>query len=66
MKLILTPPYLVILTRAGLTKTDRQYRKHMDFDKAISIIREASGTQLSPEVVDAFFRLVDKGEIKAK
>jgi putative nucleotidyltransferase with HDIG domain len=45
--------------------SDRQYRKHMDFDKAISIIREASGTQLSPEVVDAFFRLVDKGKIKA-
>ena len=45
--------------------SDRQYRKRLDFDKAISIIREASGTQLSPEVVDAFFRLVDKGEIKA-
>jgi HD-GYP domain-containing protein (c-di-GMP phosphodiesterase class II) len=45
--------------------SDRQYRKRMDFDKAISIIREASGTQLNPEVVDAFFRLVEKGEIKA-
>ena len=44
--------------------SDRQYRKRMDFDKAISIIREASGTQLNPEVVDAFFRLVDKGEIR--
>ncbi len=45
--------------------SDRQYRKRMDFEKAISIIREASGTQLNPEVVDAFFRLVEKGEIKA-
>ncbi len=45
--------------------SDRQYRKRLDFDTAISIIREASGTQLNPEVVDAFFRLVEKGEIKA-
>ena len=37
----------------------------MDFEKVLSIIREVSGTQLNPEVVDAFFRLVDKGEIKA-
>ena len=44
--------------------SDRQYRKRMDFDKVISIIRESSGTQLNPEVVDAFFRLVDKGEIR--
>ena len=45
--------------------SDRQYRKRLDFDEALSRIREASGTQLNPEVVDAFFRLVDKGEIKA-
>lgn len=45
--------------------SDRQYRKRLDFDKAIGRIREASGTQLNPEVVDAFFRLVEKGEINA-
>ena len=45
--------------------SDRQYRKQMDFEKVLSIIREVSGTQLNPEVVDAFFRLVDKGEIRA-
>ena len=45
--------------------SDRQYRKRMDFEKVISIIREVSGSQLNPEVVDAFLRLVDKGEIKA-
>ena len=44
--------------------SDRQYRKRLDFEEAISRIREASGSQLNPEVVDAFFRLVDKGEIK--
>ncbi|MCR4834207.1 MAG: hypothetical protein K5900_11565 [Butyrivibrio sp.] len=41
-----------------------QYRKRMDFDKVISIIKEVSGTQLNPEVVAAFLRLVDKGEIR--
>ena len=45
--------------------SDRKYRKRLDFEKATSRIREGSGTQFNPEVVDAFFRLVDKGEIKA-
>ncbi|WP_024865789.1 HD-GYP domain-containing protein [Butyrivibrio sp. FCS014] len=45
--------------------SDRQYRKRMEFDKVISIIKEVSGTQLNPEVVEAFLRLVAKGEIKA-
>ena len=45
--------------------SDRQYRKRLDFEEATSRIREASGSQLNPEVVDAFFRLVEKGEIKA-
>lgn len=44
--------------------SDRPYRKRMDFDDVLATIREVSGTQLNPEVVDAFFRLVDKGEIK--
>ena len=45
--------------------SDRQYRAHMEFEKVLSIIRKVSGTQLNPEVVDAFFRLVDKGKITA-
>ena len=45
--------------------SDRPYRKRMNFDKAVSIIKEVSGTQLTPDVVDAFFRLVEKGELRA-
>ena len=45
--------------------SNRPYRKRMNFDKVVSIIREVSGTQLAPEVVDAFLRLVDKGELRA-
>ena len=45
--------------------SDRPYRRRMNFDKVVSIIKEVSGTQLSPEVVDAFLRLVDKGEFRA-
>ncbi len=37
----------------------------MNFDKVVSIIKEASGTQLTPDVVDVFLRLVDKGEFRA-
>lgn len=45
--------------------SNRPYRKRMNFEKAVSVIREVSGTQLTPDVVDAFMRLVDKGEFRA-
>ena len=45
--------------------SDRPYRKRMNFDKAVSIIKEVSGTQLPSDVVDAFMRLVDKGYFRA-
>ena len=45
--------------------SDRPYRKRMNFDKAVSIIKEVSGTQLEEDVVEAFLRLVDKGEFRA-
>ena len=37
----------------------------MNFDKAVSIIKEVSGTQLTEDVVDAFLRLVEKGKFRA-
>ena len=37
----------------------------MNFEKAVSIIKGASGTQLTEDVVDAFLRLVEKGEFRA-
>lgn len=45
--------------------SDRPYRKRMNFDKAVSIIKEVSGTQLASDVVDAFLRLADKGVLRA-
>ncbi|MBR4767737.1 MAG: HD-GYP domain-containing protein [Lachnospiraceae bacterium] len=44
--------------------SNRPYRSRMNFDKVVSIIRDASGTQLTPDVVDAFLRLVEKGEFR--
>ena len=44
--------------------SNRPYRNRMNFDKVVSIIKEVSGTQLTPDVVDAFMRLVDKGELR--
>ena len=44
--------------------SNRPYRSRMNFDKVVSIIKEVSGTQLTPDVVDAFLRLVDKGELR--
>ena len=41
--------------------SDRPYRKRMNFDKVVSIIKEVSGTQLEADVVDAFLRIVEKG-----
>ena len=46
--------------------SDRPYRKRMNFDKAVSIIRDAAGTQLTQDVVDAFLRLADRGLFKAE
>ena len=37
----------------------------MNFDKVVSIMKEVKGTQLAEDVVDAFLRLVDKGEFRA-
>ncbi|MBR1391792.1 MAG: HD domain-containing protein [Lachnospiraceae bacterium] len=42
----------------------RPYRKRMNFEKAVSIIKEVRGTQLTEDVVDAFLRLVEKGEFR--
>ena len=44
--------------------SDRPYRKRMNFDKAVSIMKEVSGTQLTSDVVEAFLRLVEKGEFR--
>jgi energy-coupling factor transport system substrate-specific component len=44
--------------------SNRPYRPRMNFEKAVSIIKDASGTQLTPDVVDAFLRLVEKGEFR--
>ena len=44
--------------------SNRPYRPRMNFDRVVSIIKEVSGTQLAPDVVDAFLRLVEKGEFK--
>ena len=45
--------------------SDRPYRKRMNFEKAVSIIKEVAGTQLEKDVVDAFLRLVDQGKMRA-
>ncbi len=44
--------------------SNRPYRNRMNFDKVVSIITEVSGTQLTPDVVDAFLRLVERGEFR--
>ena len=45
--------------------SNRPYRKRMNFEKAVSIIKEVSGTQLTEDVVDAFLRLVEKGKFRS-
>lgn len=43
--------------------SDRVYRKAMSFEIALSIIKEERGKQFHPEVVDAFVRCADNGQI---
>ncbi len=46
--------------------SDRPYRRRMNFDRVMEIMKEVSGTQLQTDVVEAPLRLADKGELKAK
>lgn len=39
--------------------SDRAYRKKMEKEKVISIIKDGAGTQFDPQVVDAFLTIVD-------
>ena len=45
--------------------TDRPYRKRLAVDEAVRRLREAAGTQFDPDVVEAFERLHEAGEIVA-
>jgi len=42
--------------------SNRPYRKRMNFNRVVEIMKEVSGKQLSSEVVEAFLSLVEKGE----
>ena len=44
--------------------SDRPYRKGMDPERALSLIREASGTQFDPQMVDALMRAAQREENK--
>ena len=44
--------------------TDRSYRQKMSDDDAAEIIKENSGSQFDPTIVDVFLDLHSKGEIK--
>ncbi|PIE61959.1 MAG: transcriptional regulator [Desulfobacterales bacterium] len=41
--------------------SDRSYRKKMDKEVVVEIIRENSGTQFDPEIVEVFLRISDHG-----
>ncbi|MBR5406685.1 MAG: HD domain-containing protein [Lachnospiraceae bacterium] len=43
--------------------SNRVYRNHMDTDYVINEMKRGRGTQFDPNVLDAFFRLIDKGII---
>nr|MCR5774235.1 HD domain-containing protein [Lachnospiraceae bacterium] len=43
--------------------SNRVYRNHMDTDYVLNEMKRGRGTQFDPNVLDAFFRLIDKNEI---
>ncbi len=43
--------------------SDRPYRKAWSREEALRYLREESGKQFDPRVVEAFFRLVERGEV---
>jgi putative nucleotidyltransferase with HDIG domain len=44
--------------------SDRAYRKRMEEEKILNIMYGGSGTQFDPQVIDAFRRLYERGELK--
>jgi HD-GYP domain-containing protein (c-di-GMP phosphodiesterase class II) len=46
--------------------SDRPYRRGMPLERVIEIIRDSSGEQFDPQVVNAFFRLRERDEATAK
>ena len=51
---------LAVADVADAMGSDRAYRKRMDYKKVITIIKENSGTQFDPEVVENFLKIADK------
>lgn len=45
--------------------SDRPYRAGMEFTKALSIIREGSGTQFDPDVVEVFLSIIETERMEA-
>jgi HD-GYP domain-containing protein (c-di-GMP phosphodiesterase class II) len=45
--------------------SDRSYRKRMDDETALRIIKENSGTQFDEKIVDIFLMLYKRGEIRS-
>ncbi len=43
--------------------SNRVYRNHMDTEYVLTEMKRGRGTQFDPNVLDAFFRLIDKGII---
>ncbi len=43
--------------------SNRVYRNHMDTDYVMNEMKRGRGTQFDPDALDAFFRLVENGEI---
>jgi putative nucleotidyltransferase with HDIG domain len=46
--------------------TDRPYRKALEVREAAGEIRKQAGTQYDPDVVDAFFSILDEGLVKGQ
>jgi len=43
--------------------SNRVYRNHMDTDYVLNEMERGRGTQFDPNVLDAFFRLIDSNKI---
>ena len=46
--------------------TDRPYRSRLPVDEAVRRLRESSGTQFDPRVVEAFLRLLESSELHSQ
>jgi len=57
---------LAVVDTFDAMTSDRPYRKGLPAERALAELREFSGTQFDPDIVELFFKVYDEGKIRGE